>query len=255
MSNKNYKMYICGGYVRDKILGVKSKDIDYAFEFSDETIKVNKNFTVESMYTTMNRLLKEEGFKIHTTHPDCFTTRAKFPLDHVNKGLDADFVMCRKETYLDPNSRKPTVELGTLYDDLLRRDFTVNAIAINEDGVLVDPFEGKKDLENKILRCPIDAYTSFMDDPLRMIRALRFSLTKGLTMSADIRDTIEMSEVWEKFDKVVSQERVVTELETMFKFDTLGTMEILSKCNPFFVKKYIFKDNLWLKPTTKKIKK
>ena len=111
---KNYKLYIVGGYVRDKLLGLKSKDIDYAFEFDEDFIKKYKNLSPSDFYTMMNITLKNEGFEIFLETPSCFTTRAKFPKGHINENLTADFVLCRKEVYLDENTRQPSVAIGNL---------------------------------------------------------------------------------------------------------------------------------------------
>lgn len=250
---KEFKLYVVGGYVRDKLLGVESKDVDFAFEFTREYLDLIGGATPNALYLIMNDLLKDRGFDIFLETPECFTTRARFPEDHEHAGLTADFVMCRKETYPDPETRTPKVEVGNIYDDLKRRDFTVNAIAITEDGEYLDPFNGQKDLQDRILKCPVDAQTSFNDDPLRAIRCLRFLLTKGFVPSDDCIKALEDGKMWAKFDKVVSRERVREELLRMFKFDTLQTLSILNAfVNPVFIQDIIFKNDLWLKPTFEK---
>lgn len=247
---KDFKLYKVGGCVRDEILGVKSKDIDFSFEFiSGEVLTLSP----EVSFNRMNEILKVEGFEIFLETPSCFTTRARFPKDHENSGLCADFVMCRKEVYNDPESRQPTVLVGNLYEDLQRRDFTVNAIAQDENGILIDPFNGRKDLKEMILKCPIDAETSFMDDPLRMLRALRFMVTKNFRVDEDIAWMMFQHKVWVKFDDVVSRERVREELYKMFHYDTIRSLKILSEYVPqHYVTDYIFKGDMWLKPTTEK---
>lgn len=253
---KNYKLYEVGGCIRDRLLGLESKDIDYSFEFSEKTRDNLKNVSSYLHYVVMNNILKEEGFEIFLETPDCFTTRARFPKGHKHEKLTADFVMCRKETYPHSDSRKPEVEVGTLFDDLQRRDFTVNAIAEDEDGNLIDPFNGIQDIQDKILRCPIDAQTSFNDDPLRMLRALRFSITKGFGIPRDITDVItEDTRMWSKFSEVVSQERIREEVYKMMKHDSIGTIRLLSSFDdksslPILEK--IFAEGMWLKPTTEK---
>ena len=255
MEKKLYKLYEVGGCVRDRLLGIKSKDIDYSFEFTEKFINmVPKSAATPTLfYITMNNMLKNEGFEIFLETLDCFTTRARFPKGHQHEGITADFVMCRKETYENPESRQPTVSIGTLYDDLLRRDFNVNAIAQDEDGNLIDPFNGQEDLENMVLRCPVDAQTSFMDDPLRMIRALRFIVTKGFNPDEDIIKAFENEDIWAKFDTVVSRERVRDELFKMFCANTYDAMNVLSRyLNPEILKYRVFKEDIWLKPTTTK---
>jgi len=161
------KLYEVGGHIRDGIMGIKSNDVDYSVEM--ECLSVD----AKTAYETMNGRLKHKGFEIFVKTPGCFTTRAMFPKDHEHEGV-ADFVMCRKETYT-PGSRTPQVEVGTLMDDLRRRDFTVNAIARDIiTGEIIDPFNGREAIEKMMLICPNGAVTSFNDDPLRILRALRF---------------------------------------------------------------------------------
>lgn len=241
---KEYEEYVVGGYVRDEILGVESKDIDYAFEFKD----ISKFKNADEAFKRMEDIIREKG-KIFLSTPECFTIR----YIENETTLIKDVVMCRKETYPDPNSRKPHVEIGTLVDDLSRRDFTVNAIAKNEMGMIIDPFRGYQDIKDKILRCTISAQISFNDDPLRILRGLRFSLTKGFKLDWEMLGEFQDRTIWEKFDRVVSRERVREELQRMFKFDTLGTIDTLNKyLDPYVIKNYIFKDDIWLKPTTEK---
>ena len=250
---KNYKLYIVGGFVRDKLLGVDSKDVDYAFEFSDEFFREFRTSTPNWFYREMNAILEAEGYEIFLETPDCFTTRAKFPKGHINEKLTADFVMCRKENYPDKTSRQPLVEVGNLYDDLLRRDFRLNAMALTEDGVLIDPFNGEKDLKNRILSCPIDAETSFMDDPLRAIRCLRFAATKNFLINDDCKFALRDRRIWEKFEVVVSRERVREELLKMFKYNTFLALKILNDhVSPRVLRDVIFKDDMWLKPSVEK---
>lgn len=249
---KNYKLYIVGGFVRDKLLGIKSKDVDYAFEFDEETIEANKLFGPDEMYKNMNRELKNEGFEIFLEVPECFTTRAKFPKGHLNENLVADFVMCRKESYPDPTSRTPVVEMGNLYDDLARRDFKVNAMAISEDGVLIDPFDGAADLKANRLSCVKDAETSFSEDYLRMLRAIRFYITKGFQMDDDLYYGLQKYEYWDNLKNHVSTERIREEMYKCLKHDTIKTIRFISGLEEESgnILNSIFSDGLWLKPTT-----
>jgi tRNA nucleotidyltransferase/poly(A) polymerase len=183
--------------------------------------------------------------------PNCFTIRAKFPKGHKYQGV-ADFVMARKEIGYIPDTRQPIVVPGTLYDDLERRDFTLNALAKDEDGSIIDYFDGKWALENKMLLTPLDSKVTMLDDPLRMLRAFRFSITKGFTISPRIWETLLMDSVVEKLEKVVSQERIRDEVYKMMKHDTLKTLELFERIriiNPKILE-IIFGKGLWLKPTT-----
>ena len=157
--------------------------------------------------------------------------------------------MARKEIGYKEGTREPIVVAGTLMDDLSRRDFTVNAIAKGLDGEIIDPFNGIQDLKNKVLRTPIKGEITFTDDPLRLLRCLRFQVTRDL--SPDIRIRIWL--MWfdyEELFKVVSEERIREEIYKCFKHDTLKTLNLLN--TPIYqkLKTYIFtRTNLWLKPT------
>lgn len=243
---EKFKLYKVGGCVRDSLLGLKSKDIDYSFIFEE----IDRNITPDEYFIKMENILKSIGVEIFQLRPDCFTIRGRL------NGESVDYVMGRKETYPNTESRIPVVEMGDLYEELRRRDFTVNAIAEDEEGNLIDPFNGAKDIENRILRCPIDAKTSFNDDPLRMLRALRFSITKDFKINLDVNMVI-LSDVgmWEKFSKVVSQERIREEIFKMFQHDTVAAMDLLVTLHmnsPINIMEKIFTNNMWLKPTMEK---
>lgn len=244
-----FKFYEVGGCVRDEILGLKSKDIDYVAVPSEDLLKdINSAHT---MFGILEGYLKEEGFELFLVTPDCFTIRAKFPKVHKYQGV-ADFVMARKEIGYIPDTRQPIVVPGTLYDDLERRDFTLNALAKDEDGSIIDYFDGKWALENKMLLTPLDSKVTMLDDPLRMLRAFRFSITKGFTISPRIWETLLMDSVVEKLEQVVSQERIRDEVYKMMKHDTLKTLELFERIriiNPKILE-IIFGKGLWLKPTT-----
>lgn len=243
-----YKLYEVGGRVRDKFLGLKSKDIDYSVVI-DNHKWWGEEPDVNVVFGLFAQQVKKEGYQVFVETPDCFTVRALFPKDHKHAGLVADFVLARKEGGYIKGTRKPEVSLGTLRDDLERRDFTVNAMAEDEDGNIIDLFGGQKDLQNGILRTIGDTAESFNDDPLRILRAFRFAVTKGLNFSDDMVDTIRLFQP----DKmsVVSTERIVSELETMFKFDTALTfsyLKWLDDINPALFRE-ILRDGMWFLPT------
>ncbi len=155
----NQQAFVIGGYVRDIFLKRESKDIDIVVLGSGIDLAQHVAKTLGDNVTV--NIFRNFG-----------TAMIKFD------GLEIEFVGARKESYrLD--SRKPIVEEGTLEDDQKRRDFTINAMAIHltksNFGELLDPFNGVSDLENKIIRTPLDADITFSDDPLRMMRAIRFA--------------------------------------------------------------------------------
>ncbi len=168
------KAYVIGGYVRDCILGRGSKDIDVVVEGSG------------------TELAKRVGERIHSN----VSVYARFgtAMVHNSKGEEIEFVGARKESY-SSDSRKPEVEQGTLRDDQLRRDFTINALSFSlqkEDfGKLYDPFNGLEDLRAGLIRTPLDPDMTFSDDPLRMIRAIRFATQLSFTIVPEAFESIK----------------------------------------------------------------
>lgn len=242
----SFKIYQVGGSVRDELMGLKTKDHDFVFCLDD----VNKS--VDEGWEEMKACLKLHAFEVFLETKDAFTIRAKFHKNHKYAGMVADFVMARSESgYERGVSRKPNVKLGTLYDDLLRRDFTVNAIAKDDDGTLYDFFNGQEHIKNKILITPIAPEETFLDDPLRILRAIRFMITKDFTISASLTEAMRNPKVVEYF-KVVSDDRIKEELMRCFKFNTGNT--IVALCDGLReinrdLYDHIFNRDIWLKPT------
>lgn len=234
----NYKEYLVGGAVRDELLGLKNKDMDYIFVFNE----IDKSKTADFYFNEMYNIIKNRG-EIFLLTPLCYTIRYK---DKVTKEVK-DVVMARKEVGYLPGTRTPIVVPGTLYDDLERRDFTLNALAKDEDGNIIDFFNGREDLKNGILRTPLDSRVTFNDDPLRILRCVRFHITKGFSLHTDLWSEIYTFDYDDKMS-VVSEQRVREELLKCFKHNTLKTLEVLDEFPK--LRKYIFKKtNLWLKPT------
>lgn len=238
-----FKFYEVGGKVRDEILGLQSKDVDYVAVPSD--ILLTKYKSAHEMFVILETYLTNEKFEIFLSTPDCFTVRAKFPKDHKYQGV-ADFVMARKEIGYVEGTRTPIVVPGTLKDDLERRDFTVNAMAKGEDGEIIDLFDGMKDLDKMVLCTPLPTKQTFDDDPLRVLRAIRFAITKGFSLRH--LDYYINNYDYENKMKVVSSERIREELYKCFKHDTMDTLDTLNDYPR--LKRYIFENKLmWLKPT------
>lgn len=195
ISSENVKAYVIGGWVRDCILkrDHADKDIDIVVIGSGIEIarkaarKINPGIKVSVFKTFGTAMFKNEEYEI-------------------------EFVGARKESY-NRDSRKPVVEDGTLEDDQKRRDFTINALAIsiNKDtfGEFLDPFGGIDDLKKKIIRTPLDPAKTFSDDPLRMMRAIRFATQLNFTIDENTFNSIK--ENAERI-RIVSSERIVTEL-------------------------------------------
>ena len=185
------RAFVIGGFVRDAFLGRPSKDIDIVVEGSGIALA--------------KRVGKIVGSKV-AVYSNFGTAMLHY------KGVEVEFVGARKESY-DRNSRKPVVEDGTLKEDQQRRDFTVNALALSlqrEDyGSLVDPFGGIRDLHNGLLRTPLDPDTTYSDDPLRMIRAIRFATQLSFTIVPESFEAIKRNK--ERLD-ILSLERINEEL-------------------------------------------
>jgi tRNA nucleotidyltransferase/poly(A) polymerase len=240
-----FKFYEVGGKVRDELMGVKSKDIDYV-AVPDQSLLYTR-LDAGAIFNLLVKHLDEKGYERFLTTPECFTVRAKFPEGSYHEGTVADFVMARKEVGYHPGTRIPLIMPGTLYDDLERRDFTVNAIAKDEDGNYIDPFKGQYDIKAKVLRTPLPCEQTFNDDPLRILRAIRFKITKGFVIPSEMRDVIVNYDYKNRMP-VVSEERIREELFKCFKHDSLITMATL--CDITKLSLYIFDNTkLWLKPT------
>ena len=191
----SYPTYVVGGWVRDLLLERKQNKTDIDFVCIGSGIKLAEK---------VNELLGNKAtFKVYKN----FGTA----MIHY-KGEDYEFVGARKESYRS-ESRKPIVEDGTLEDDQNRRDFTINAMAIqlNTDnyGTLVDPFNGREDLKNKIIRTPLNPDITYSDDPLRMMRAVR--LATQLDFSIEESSFKSIKENVERLS-IISQERITEEL-------------------------------------------
>lgn len=189
----NKECYVIGGFVRDIFLHRPSKDIDIV--------------VVGSGIELAGKVAAELGKKASLSVFKNFgTAQIKF------KDLEIEFVGARKESYLR-NSRKPIVEDGSLEDDQNRRDFTINALALclnkNRFGELVDPFNGMQDLENFVLRTPLNPDITFSDDPLRMMRGIRFSAQLRFFLETNTFDAIVRNR--ERIG-IISNERIADEL-------------------------------------------
>jgi tRNA nucleotidyltransferase/poly(A) polymerase len=229
------RMWKVGGCVRDALLGKESKDIDFAVE-------------AES-YEAMLAELEGQGFEIFEPRPLFATVRAHFPRDHEQFGkTTADFVLCRRDGFSSDGRRPDEIFAGTLMDDLARRDFTMNAIALDpESDALIDPFDGQSDILLGVIRFVGDPMTRLREDSLRALRALRFSITKGFTIVPESLVAIESPETAERLVSV-STERVRDELHKMFIHDTPASFALLASV-PDHLRSAILRPGLKLLPT------
>lgn len=234
-------LYEVGGCVRDELLGVKSKDIDYTAVVSN---------TDQDPFEHLYDFLRRNGFEIFVITPQYLTLRAQFPkANGVKRSVTADFVLARKDGEYTDGRRPSTVEAGDLLDDLKRRDFTVNAIAKAQDGTLIDPFGGQEDLKAGVLRCVGSAEERLREDALRALRAVRFAVTKGFVLDAEL--WIAMRSEWlPELVAKVSAERRQQELSKALHYDTLETLACLGQL-PQSLKEAIFSGGLRLDSTLK----
>lgn len=188
-----YETYIIGGFVRDIILNRPSNDIDV----------VTVGSGIELAKQTAKLISEKKDVKYYGRYGTAMIRM---------KDKEVEFVGARKESY-EPTSRKPMVENGSLEDDQNRRDFTINALAIslNDDnfGELIDPFNGLQDLEDKIIRTPLDPDITYSDDPLRMMRAIRFATQLQFSIETESFNAIKRNV--ERI-RIISMERVNEEL-------------------------------------------
>lgn len=185
--------YVVGGYVRDLVIGRHSKDIDFVI--------------VGAGIEVATALARHLGPRTH------LAVFRNFGTAQVKRGdLELEFVGARRESY-DRNSRNPIVEDGTLDDDLARRDFTINAMAVcvNPDrfGELIDRYDGMGDIENRIIRTPLDPDITFSDDPLRMMRAIRFATQLQFNIFPETLEAITRNA---GRIEIISRERIADEL-------------------------------------------
>jgi putative nucleotidyltransferase with HDIG domain len=200
IEEKNLEAYVVGGFVRDLLLDNPSKDIDI--------VVVGDGPQLANDVATILRVKKVSVFKTYGT--------AHFRY----KDIDVEFVGARKESYTS-DSRKPITQIGTLKDDQNRRDFTINALALSlhpsNFGELIDPFDGVKDLEKGIIRTPLEPEITFSDDPLRMLRAIRFATRLDFKIDASCLEAILKQSA--RID-IISKERIADELNKIILTNT-----------------------------------
>ena len=222
------KLYRVGGCVRDQLMGRKSKDIDYAVEASS--------------YEAMRGYIETNG-SIYVETPEFLTIRARVD------GVNADFVLCRKDGVYFDGRRPESVTPGTLLDDLSRRDFTMNAMALTETDGLIDPFGGQADIQASLIRCVGEAEQRFQEDYLRILRALRFSVTLGFSLHTKIRTCLRDEGLTAMLARV-SVDRTREELHKMLAWDCSKALRLLM-VEYSHIGSTIFENTpVWLKPTT-----
>lgn len=208
-----------GGWIRDKLLGVQSHDIDVAlstmtgWQFGQAMQAFMKEHGGKYEREAINQGFNSQVKDIHkiaanpekSKHLETITTRMF--------GIDVDFVNLRKEVY-DEESRNPQMEFGTAEEDALRRDATVNALFYNLDTQTVEDFtnRGLQDMEKKIIRTPLAPYQTFKDDPLRVLRLIRFACRLGYEIEPAAKEAMKDKSIHEALRVKISRERVGTEI-------------------------------------------
>lgn len=225
----NFELYKVGGCVRDQLIGRSSTDIDYTVVISD---KILANLAFDEL----QQELTNRGYKIFTTIPERFTIRSKFP----DSKFISDFVLSVGYDGMTSD----------LQNDLLRRDFTINALAIDEFDNIIDISGGREDIENKIIKCPIDPNRVFQDDSVRIFRAFRFCIQLGFEIDSSVWQAICKSNFANlRIDKLVD------EMIKMFKINSGKSLELfwkLRECNlPLY--EFVF-ENVWLRTNKIKVK-
>lgn len=207
-----FPAYVIGGFVRDKILGRPTKDID--------VVCIGDGILLAAEAARLFKPAPKVNF-----FKNFGTAQIKLP------GMEIEFVGARKESY-HPDSRKPEVSTGTLKDDQNRRDFTINALAfsLNKEnfGTLIDPFDGLLDIKDKIIRTPLLPAQTFSDDPLRMLRAIRFATQLQFQIELHCFESIR--EQKERI-RIISKERIADELNKIIMADkpSIG-FDLLFRC-------------------------
>jgi tRNA nucleotidyltransferase (CCA-adding enzyme) len=243
------ELFEVGGCVRDEILGLKSKDIDFTVVLGDFD-KAQAEERGVPPFSLMVLRLQRMGFEIFLETPQFLTVRARFPKgQHKNAGLTADFVLARKDGGYSDGRRPDEVVPGTLEDDLARRDFTMNAIAKDSQGNLIDPFNGQADIERRTIRAVGNARTRIIEeDALRGMRALRFAVTKGFVIDSEVTEVIVSSEFRTAL-RNVAIERIQDELNKMFRHNTVQSIQFIEDAR---LTRTLFNDTgLRLMPTMK----
>ena len=219
------RVFIIGGWVRDMLLHRESTDMDFVVEGSGIALAENLSQRLKAKLT----VFKNFG-----------TAMVKF--NDNSESVELEFVGARKESYRR-NSRKPIIEDGSLQDDQDRRDFTINAMAIelknDQNDAIIDPFGGLDDLDNRIIKTPLDPDITFSDDPLRMLRAIRFASQLNFTIEEETFKALERNK--DRLE-IISTERITSELNKIilspmpsYGFNLLDETGILDIIFPEFV--------------------
>lgn len=232
-------LYLVGGAVRDHLMGKEPKDWDFAVETGS--------------FDEMRVWLSENDFEIFLETPQYLTIRARRKDPWAFAGFNMtgrtfDFVLCRKDGAYSDGRRPDEVTAGTIFDDLARRDFTMNAIAIDREGNLIDPFHGHQDIQTELIRC-VGGIERLKEDGLRILRAIRFYVQTGFDMHGTIDDFLGSMGCVD-YLKPVSQDRIRDEVHKAFKHNTVWAVRTFSEY-PYILDAVFEETGIWLEPTSK----
>lgn len=239
----NIRIFEVGGSIRDELMGIDNPP--------------DRDFCAESPagWRALLHWCHDNMDKVFLVTPEFFTVRGMIGKDAI------DIVMCRKDGPSSDGRHPDHVEPGTLMDDLARRDFTMNAMAREVDpktlepiGEVIDPFGGAFDAEEGVLKCVGDTEERLEEDGLRLLRAVRFAITKDLTPCFGLATALEDETWWAFVERSVSENRIREELNKMFAHSTPETLRFLmNNCSSGAVD-FLFGNttNIWLKPTMEK---
>ncbi|KAL4939303.1 hypothetical protein BDV06DRAFT_214427 [Aspergillus oleicola] len=228
-----------GGWVRDKLLGVGSHDIDVAinnmtgYQFGtilQDFLRVPENL---GKYTQDDGEGQHKHVSLHKIEANPEKSKHLETVTTKIFGFDIDLVNLRKETYT-ANSRTPQMEFGTAKEDALRRDATINALFYNLNESKVEDLteKGLEDMRDEIIRTPLEPYQTFRDDPLRVLRLIRFASRLGFRVDEDTESAMQHSDIGEALKLKISRERVGVEVEKMLKGpDPRGALHIIDRLN------------------------
>ena len=221
-----------GGWVRDKLLGIESKDIDIGidsmtgYKFGSLMKQYLDDPTRRTQYgeDVLGRLAQIEANPEKSKHLETVTTKVL--------GLDIDLVNLRRETYVE-GSRNPTMDFGTPEEDALRRDSTVNSLFYNLDSSEIEDFtkKGLDDMKLKIIRTPMSPHQTFQDDPLRVLRCIRFASKLGYEIEAEAEKSMSDESIKHALRAKISRERVGIEIEKMLKGELRINVDTLLPTN------------------------
>ena len=242
------EIYLVGGAVRDMLMDLKPHDYDFT--------------VVADSFESMREFLEEKfSAQIFVEYEEYGTIRAAVPSNKLEgkfgltqlptERMAADFVLARVDGYYADGRRPEDVSPGSLYDDLARRDFTMNAIAVSEAGVYIDPFGGRYDIEISCIRAVGDPRERLLEDPLRAFRAIRFYIVNDESIiTKGLLDAMDSPAVLSKLASV-SVERIQVELTKAMRLDAFGTLSALTWQFPHYLR-HALDAGLWFKPTLEK---